>query len=340
MNKVSDNVDNEPLLEKPKEEKDTEASEADEDSKSEVEFEEGKKKDPIYFRSVSLGTDFYSLTWHSLKKSAFVGKKVRGVDICLLPQDYFWLYINFILFIGLLLISVFLILQEALIDDVYVEGDWMMDVLRILLVIFTQIHLGAEIELAYAKFLYPITNHHEFYHPSMAIFIGFSHCLVCVVIMIGLIVFVCMADEFADPVINFAGICVLSELDDWLGDTIVNVFKLDSDDDIVKELEEEKDEEKKTDLEKKLKKSRRKYTLKHLNERMNLFNKMALLADDDSLVKFDEGIYERAPFYIVWFEKLVSVIPWWLILPLSTIPISHYLPYFTKELRAKLGYNY
>lgn len=38
--------------------------------------------------------------------------------------------------------------------------------------------------------------------------------------LIAIIFFVCMADEFIDPVTNFAGLCVLSELDDWIGDLI------------------------------------------------------------------------------------------------------------------------
>jgi len=84
------------------------------------------------------------------------------------------------------------------------------------------LNLTPEIELAYAKFVYPIMKPQEFQHPKFAIFIGFSHIVVVVQILFGLIIFVCMADEFADPVINFAGICVLSELDNWLGDAVMS----------------------------------------------------------------------------------------------------------------------
>lgn len=335
---MSDTVDEkkQPLIEK--DDKDSiDDYQNDDDSKKEVELQDGKKKDPTYFKTINLGTDFYSLTWHSLKKGVFDGKTIRGVKISLLPQDYFWIYINFIGFIGMLVLSVVLILQEALIDDVYVEGSWALDILRILLVIFTQFHLGAEIELAYAKFLYPIINSHEFYHPSMAIFIGFAHCLACVIIMIGLIVFICMADEFADPVINFAGICVLSELDDWLGEMITTTFKLESDK--LPDPDSIEDEEKKEETEKDNNKKRSKFQLKDLNERIHLFNKMALIADDDNQIQMDEILYSKAPFYIVWFEKLFAFIPWRIILPLSTIPISHFLPQATTYLRKRLGYN-
>ena len=314
----------EKLIEKDNNSNDSGSSKGEYLDTLEVELDKGANKDPLLIKKISLGTDFYSLTWHSLKKGAFDNKKIRGVEISLLPQDYFWIYINFLTFVLLLLLTVFLIVQEGLIEDEYVEGDWSMVLLRILLVFFTQLNLGPEIELGYAKFLYPIIHPHKFYHPSMAVFIGFSHVFICLNVMVGLIIFVCMADEFADPVINFSGICVLSQFDDWMGDYITLTFKIDDD-----HIDDEEDEKEK----KKIMSKRKNYDLKYLNEKMSLYNKMAMLADDDNEIYIDESLHSNAPFYIVWFEKLVSFIPWKIILPLSTIPISIALPIYTQKLR-------
>lgn len=289
---------------------------------------ETRKIDPIHLKKISLGTDLYSLTWHSLKKDAFKNKYIRGVKVDLLPQDYFNLYINFIFFVMALCITVLLIVQEALIDDVYVEGDWQIAVLRMLLVLFTQMQLSPELELGYAKFLYPLVKKEEFYHPSFAIFIGFSHVFICCVTILGLIFFICTADEFADPVINFAGICVLSELDDWFGDLICSTYVLDSDD--------FDDNEDMSLVE--ISQKRKIYSLKNLNERMTLYNKLAMLKDDTNEVFIEDHLIINAPFYVVWFEKIWTLIPWKIVLPLSTIPISFALPYYSQLLRAYFGY--
>lgn len=312
----------------------------------------GQNLDPTECKEISLGTDFYSLTWYSIKKGTFNGKYIRGVKIYLLPQDYFWLYINFFTYVIALLLSVVLLIQEALIDDIYIEGDWQMDLLRIFLVVMTQINLSAELELAYAKFLYPIVNPDQFYHPTFAVLIGFSHIMICCVTMLGLIMFICMADEFADPIINFSGICVLVELDDWIGDAIMST-KIERDRLDRKYEEEEKDiendnwlasktfdisEETKKRFDKILK-ARTKYNTKNINENLSIISKMSLITEGDLVINIDEKLYTNAPFYIVLVEKLVSIVPWKIVLPLSTIPISYALPYFTVKIRTYFGYS-
>lgn len=334
-------------------------------------------------KKIALDNDFYSLTWLAIKKNTFQHVTVRGVKVELLPQDYWTLYFQFLLFVLLILVSITLIVEEALIDDVYVEGDFHLSILRMMLVVFTQLNLGHELEIAYAKFIYPISNPKEFFHPSFAIFIGFCHCVVCITTIIGLLVFICMADEFADPVINFAGITVLSELDNWIGDAIL-YLKIDRDrldtkeiideEDVLKEIQHKKiDEESLNDEEKEIyekyenrrtknedkskktfdndeeeeeykkvmkeKKSRNTYELENLNERLTLNQKLSLICDDIMEIYVDENINTKAPFYIVWFEKAFSLIPWKIVLPLMTIPISKFLPYLTLKIRFYFNLN-
>lgn len=123
---------------------------------SEVDLEESKE---IFdFKKLSLANDYYSITWTSLRKNQFVGAKIRGVEIFLIPSDYFWIYINFITFVILLLITVILLVKQALISDKYVESGWLMAVVRIILVALAQKKLFPEFESGYAKLLYSLRN--------------------------------------------------------------------------------------------------------------------------------------------------------------------------------------
>jgi hypothetical protein len=296
-----------------------------------------------YPKKISLGIDYYSLTWIAIEKKTFNNMYIRGQKIDLLPQDYFSLYFYFLVFISALGITIILLIKEALLDDVYVEGSYQIILLRMLLVIFTQMNTGEEIELAYAKFLYPLINRGKFHHPAFASFIGFCHLLMCVTSIIGLIFFICMADEFADPVINFAGITVLIELDNWVGDAIKSMdIQQDDLDILVRDDDEDKTEENNEDnrsMIAKAIKSRGKFKLKYLNENLSFKHKLALIQENQLEITIDETINHHAPWYIVILEKLFTLIPWWIVLPLSTYPLSIMLPTITDHLRNYLGYE-
>lgn len=295
---------------------------------------EPKSLDPTSVKKVSLGNDFYALTWFVLKKGTFDDIYLRGEKIFMLPQDYFQAYFNFIIFVFMLILSVVFIVHEALVNDKYFQAEWPLIVVRILLVVFTQINLSPEFEIAYAKFLYPLTHPSEFFHPNFAIYIGFMHIIVCLFTLVGLLIFITMADEFADPVINFAGICVLSELDNWVGDNICS--QLLANDDLInydkKPEENELNEEEQKDWDFAQKK-RRRFKLNDLNYRLSVFQKMALMAkikEEDFEIVLNEKVYDKCPWYIRLFENLFNYIPWRIIVPLLTIPLAYALPWMTQ----------
>jgi len=314
------------------------------------------KKDPFNVKKVFLGLDYYSLTWIAISKKTFNKISVRGQKIFLLPQDYFSLYFYFLVFVFALFITILLILQEAILEDVYIEGTYQLILLRMLLVVFTLVNIGEEVQLAYAKFLFPIINRDKFHHPGFATFIGFCHLITCITSILGLLFFICMADEFADPVINFAGICVLIELDNWVGDAIQscrvdqdyldNLVRDDNDglaamkdhdklEEIVLKNLDEGDDPKK--VIKKTEKERGKYRIQYLNENLSWKHKLALINEAQLEIHIDENIYKNAPWYIVIFEKAVTYIPWKIVLPLSTYPLSIMLPTITTWLRKVLN---
>lgn len=292
-------------------------NESESDYEDEEEKEEPlKSRDPIESKKIALSYDFYSLTWYSIKKDTFLKKKFRGEEVTLLPQDYVVIYGQFIAFVTILILSIFLVCYQSVLNDIYVKSTLPMIILRILLVAFVQINIGAEFQSGYAKFVFPLVRREEFFHPNFAIFIGFSHCLVCVFVIIGLIFFLAVADEFADPVCNFAGICVLIELDNWLADAILS-FKLKNDED----LEEEKAE-----------RVRKNYNLKNINDKLHVFNKLAMITEEEMELVYDERDQKNLPFFISLFEKLSNLVPWVIVTPLLTIPVNYYLPLFTHYL--------
>jgi hypothetical protein len=302
-------------------------------------IEDHSKLREHYPKKISLGIDYYSLTWIAIEKKTFDNMYIRGQKIDLLPQDYFSLYFSFLFFVCALGITIVLLIKEALLDDIYVEGSWQIIILRMLLVIFTQMQTAEEIETAYAKFLYPLINREKFHHPSFACFIGFCHLLMCITSIMGLIFFISMADEFADPVINFAGITVLIELDNWVGDAISSMaIEQDHLDILMRDDEDVDDKEQEKDIKKAIKK-RGQFTLKHLNDNLNFRQKLALIQEDQLEIVIDETIYHKAPWYIIFLEKLFTLIPWWILLPLSTYPLALMLPTITTHLRDYFGYK-
>lgn len=295
-------------------------NESESDYESEKEQEEPlKSRDPLQSKKIALSYDFYSLTWYSIKKDTFKDKKFRGEEVTLLPQDYVVIYGQFLAFVTILILSIFLVVYQSVLNDIYVKSTIPMIILRILLVAFVQLNIGAEFQSGYAKFVYPLVRREEFFHPNFAIFVGFSHCLVCVFVIIGLIFFLAVADEFADPVCNFAGICVLIELDNWLADAILS-YKLKNDEDLENE---DKD---------KAERIRKNYNLRSINDKLHVFNKLAMISEEEMDLIYDERDQNNLPLSIVFFEKLSNLVPWVIVTPLLTIPVNYYLPQLTHYL--------
>lgn len=295
-------------------------------------------KDPLELQKLSLPSDYYSLTWCALKKSQFVGASIYGVDVFLIPSDYFWIYINFISFALLLLLTVILLVKEALMDDVYVEAGWKMTILRVILVAFAQRKLLPEFTCGYVKLLYSLRNRKEFTHPEFANFVALCQMFTASITLLAIVLFVCMADTYIDPVTNFSALCVLSELDDWIGEMIMS-HKLKGCETLTKEERDKIFYEKLTDHEHNPDEVHHhdeendEYDITEINSRITLINKMALITDDDLEVEIDEAVFVNTHWAILELEKIIKIIPWSYVIPLATIPISYALPYLSYVLR-------
>lgn len=295
----------------------------------ETTVEDGSPKDPLLFKKISLGSDYYSLTWACLKVSLFKDKELRGQKIYLLPADYFYLYLRFIIFMLMLALTIILVVRNVVIDDVYKEGSFAVIGCRIILMIFAMKSLTPEFKTGYSKYLYSVRHRSEFTYPGFAQFVGLCQIVCAGIALVGVLFFVCTADEFGELLTNFSGLCILSELDDWLGDMILT-SKLQ--DEALEEIDEDDD-----DLTKKNKLARNanirnECNTRDLNERMNIMQKMAMIEDEDLEIFIKDDISANCHWIIVWFDKINKIIPWDFLIPLSAIPISYGMPYIREHI--------
>lgn len=299
----------------------------DDSTLSEIEFESDQNEASNY-KKLTLNTDYYSITWVALKKTQFVGAKIYGVDIYLLPKDYFWINLNFIMFFLMVVLTLALLVANSVINDHFIQSTYLVAVLRIILVGFAQKKLVPEFESGYAKMLYSLRNHSEFTYSGFATFVAFCQMLISSICLIGIIFFVCIADGYVELITNFSGLCVLSELDDWIGDQI-SICKIKGCETLSVsdriELFYSPNFSNPDHKHSKTPKNEQ-FKLKHINERMSVFNKLALISFEDLEIEYEESMNIKAHWSIVYLEKMIKMVPWGYVIPFMTVPLGLYLP--------------
>ena len=260
------------------------------------------KKDPLLVQEIELHEDFYALTWLSLKKSVWHEKEVREQKITLTSSNYFWLMTNFMFFLIIVLLTICLLLYEVFTNDVYTEATWPIVVLRITLVGFAQKKLDPEFYQGVTELRYTIKNPDQFSHPTFAKFVALCQILVAGFTLFCIMLFVCMANEALELIMNFAGLAVVSELDDWVGEQI----KADS-------PHQEHGED-----------TNEKYNLENLNENMKLLDKMSMIDEEDCNILDDGNTSFTENNFLRCISWTLHAIPWGL-LPLLTLPMEHVL---------------
>jgi len=298
----------------------------------EVEATQTSGRDPRNAKKIALNTDYYTLTWACLQKHIYDRKKIRGVLINLLPVDYFNLYLEFLAFSIMIFATLILVIREAVLYDEYIEGTFDIIIYRCILMVYALVSMGPEFEDGYAKYLYTLKNPTLFTYPGFAKFVALDQLINAGVTLTTVLFFVCTADTPADLLTNFSGLCVLSELDDWIGEAILANQVVRKKYYLSKYEEEEKEiYRKKNEV------VNSKYDLKQLNERLNVIEKMSLLEEEDLVIFFNEKVTESAHWTIKYFDYINKIVPWYALIGLSTIPLSYGMPFFTTHARHLFG---
>lgn len=277
------------------------------------------KRDPIKVQHVVLNEDFYALTWNACRKNAWDPKKVPNlrilqesrepIEIKLTESDDRNLIFGFLLFIVVVLLTVGVLLYESFLNDAYTDATWPIVILRITLVSFAQQKLKPEVFQGISLLRYTFKHESNFIHPTFAKFVATCQTMIASLTFVAIFFFCCMADEALDLIMNFAGLAVISELDDWVGEQIM-----------AEKLYLEYNDEKFKDA---------KILTTNLNDRMGLFTKICLVSEDLEIVDDqNDAIIDNCLWGIITY--LCDFIPYSLI-PLLTLPTQHILVNLQKQ---------
>jgi len=260
-------------------------------------------KDPLLVTEVMLSEDFYALTWNACRKKAWEGKTVAGIEISLTPSNQIQLVCNFLIFLFVVLMTVGILGYESFLSDVYQVATPAIIILRITLVAFTQQLLEPEMYQGLALLRYTIKKENSFLFPGFAKFVALSQIVIALFTFCSMFLFLCMSDEALELIMNFAGLAVISELDNWVGEQIMAEKLYEDYDNLDYEVTEKIDN--------------------NLNDRMSLFTKMCVISDD-LIIEDDQN---SPAVKNVLFDFMGAVLKWvpWVLVPLLTLPFESFL---------------
>lgn len=170
---------------------------------------------------IKLRPDFCSIAWTALKKNTFLGTSVKENNIYLTPGDYVSLYSSYLLYVLLILITIILLVRGIILDSTYYVGDWKMIVLRMILITFAHKLISPEFLDGYYKVIYTISHPNKFVHKEFAVLIGICEMVITTISIISILLWICMANQYIQPVSGFAALSVITCFNDWIGSVIL-----------------------------------------------------------------------------------------------------------------------
>lgn len=299
--------------------------------------------------SLSLRSDYYTLTWTALRNDQFIGTKIRNMHIFLTPADFLTLYTYFIIFVLVLILTIVLLLRGIMIDSVFKVGGVFMIILRMILISFAFRLISPEFMEGFYKLKYTLKNKNEFAHVGFAAMIGICQMIVTTISLFSILFWMCMADQFIQPVSGFAALSVLTCFDDWVADAILinrlkgisNLSTEEKEDFIMniqtgnnsntiynniasKMMVNDSINRKTSNLD-----ENDEYDTTDINNRLSLVQKLSCIDITSLTLNIDkQEIYEDSALLYFIFNK----IDWSILIIILVIPCSLYLPSLHKYL--------
>ncbi len=179
--------------------------------------------DPLNLRNVSLNNDLYTLYWIALKKDSW-DKLAEDYPNCpkltLTNKNKNSMKLLFTFFLIVVLFTLSLMLVQVFTTEIEVYCPIQVTIIRILLVLLCQSNLTGEFRESLVKWKYTREHEDEFIEPFTAKFISFSQFLVALSSYVTLLLFICTENTPISLIMDFTGIVVFVELDDWIGEKI------------------------------------------------------------------------------------------------------------------------
>jgi len=275
--------------------------------------QKAEELNPLRMRMVVLQNDFYTLCWTCLRKdiwkkasnnyynkdcedneiakeTLWEDKQIGGEEINLTEANLKYIKYSMLFFILTVLYVLTGIIHQVFTGEIEASCPWDIRVLRILLVALVQMKLLGEFRQGLVKLKYAVNHESEFIDGELwlAKLIPTFQIICALASWFTLVLFICSETTPLDMIQDFTGICVFTELDDWIGGHICS-SEPEIDDDEVKF-----------------------YNLKNVNERIHVFMKMSLLQCDTDLVEdlHDDGsMLKKVTFFFYDYKILVYTLP-------------------------------
>lgn len=317
--------------------KDIEVNSSDNNQTKQNNAKSGKLVDPLRLRVMSLNNDFYTLCWSCLRKDIWskkfkVGyseedltddeeensdklewddKMIGNEKLSLTVENLRDIKLYMFCFILIILYVLIGIIHQIFTGEIIASCTWDIRLLRILLVSLVQMKLFNEFREGIVKLKYVYLNEDSFIEVWLAKLIPLFQIICTLLSWITLILFICSEIDPLSMIQDFTGICVFTELDDWIGSHICA-----SEPDLP-ELTEEDEKNGKTMEEL--------YDFSRVNERISLTMKMSKLQNDTNIIEDlnDDGSFLKGFAYSLYSHKVLIFL-----IPLVCIPVEWaYLKY-------------
>ena len=228
-------------------------------------------------------------------------KQIGGQLLSLTTDNLRDIKLYMFAFIFIVLYVLIGILHQIFTGNIIASCSMDIRVLRILLISLVQMKLLNEFREGIVKLKYVYNNSEDFIELWLAKFIPLCQILCTLLSWITLILFICAEIDPLSMIQDFTGICVFTELDDWIGGHICA-----TEPDVAEDCEKY-------------------YDFTNINERISLSMKMSRLQYDTNIVEDlnDDGSFLKK-FTVVFYEHKF----WIYILPLVCVPVEWaYLKY-------------
>lgn len=180
--------------------------------------------DVLKLKERNLNNDLYTLYWASLNKDiwdqANNDEENKGVILSLTNSNRLFMKASFVFFVIVLFFTLGLIIYQVFTTEINVYCSVQITILRVLLSLLVQTNLTGELRESLVKWKYTHDNPDKFYEPFTAKFIAACQFFVALCSYIALLLFICTENTPIDMIMDFTGIVVFVELDDWIGSHI------------------------------------------------------------------------------------------------------------------------
>lgn len=289
---------------------------------------EGGVYDPLKIKEFNLNNDFYTLCWFMLRKDIWYDSPKNGKELDKMTEEelqddenFNWrkktlggqqinltdsnvrnITVYLVLFISIVLFVLLGIIHQVFTGKVKVTCPWTINILRMLLVCLVQMKLFNEFKEGLIKFKYAYFKSNNFTHPSLAAFIGLAQVLITLMSWTVLVIFMATENEPLDMIQDFTGICVFTELDDWIGSYICSTeIKID-----------EQDE--------------KYYNFDNINEKLSLEHKMSMIQFNTNIIENLNGNeWIRTFVYSIYNSRSILFFTPLIVLPIEWL-FKHYHP--------------